>query len=446
MNKNILLLFLILITTKAQLNLDQAEEVITSALKPYKIEKNVKNTAKSKKITIRMDTNLGEHLMDISLKEIDQKLEINFLNSKSKDLKKLFEFNYDTFKLQKDAFNELFKRMIITPGSEVNFFTIEEMKEELKKNFKDLDVEEKNGSDKSILIFRSNESVVAVFEFFLSEEIINDNSKNFFINLKAKISMDNKEEEINEKISIFEEGNILDKIKRILDISNYVNNKADVDLIYQSIFPEDKFKIKKISSDNLEDKIIVSLENSHVLTKIKYLEEENSIGSYQVELFTITDLNKNQLKIDEKRLLNFEFKRILKKKLLDKFKEMDFDEIFKTINGEVMKMYLQHYEEIYNPIHKEYKNEDKKEKVKNGALSFNNSENIKRTAKAWDINKTKFIAYFEVQEIDGKVDIKFKNSLADNNYNFSISVKAYNIEIVRGFIKMVLNSNVNYSK
>lgn len=338
--------------------------------------------------------------------------------------------------------------MIVSPGSVVNFFTIEEMKEELRNNFKGLDVEEKNSNNNSVLIFRSNESVVAVFEFFLSEEVIDENSKNFFINLKAKISLNNKEEEITEKISIFEEGNILDKIRHILDISNHVNNKNDVNSIYQSIFPKDKFKIKQISSDNLEDKVIISLENSHVLTKIKYIEEENSIGSYEVELFTITDLNHNQLKIDEKRLLNFEFKRMLKKNLLDKFKEMDFDEIFKTINGEVIKMYLEHYEEIYKPVFKDYNNEDKKEKVKGNSMfkGTNKSENIIRTVKAWNLNKSTFIAYFEVQEVDGNVNIKFKNTLADNNYDFSIAVKGYNKEIVRGFIKMVLNSNVNYRK
>ena len=450
MNKQKLLLSLLLLlsSTTQKINLDQAEGVITSALTGYKIQKNVKNTAQQNNITIRMDTTLGEHLMDISLKEINEKLEINFFNAKSVDLKKLFQFNFDTFKLQKEAFKELFKRMIVSPGSVVNFFTIEEMKEELRNNFKGLDVEEKNSNNNSVLIFRSNESVVAVFEFFLSEEVIDENSKNFFINLKAKISLNNKEEEITEKISIFEEGNILDKIRHILDISNHVNNKNDVNSIYQSIFPKDKFKIKQISSDNLEDKVIISLENSHVLTKIKYIEEENSIGSYEVELFTITDLNHNQLKIDEKRLLNFEFKRMLKKNLLDKFKEMDFDEIFKTINGEVIKMYLEHYEEIYKPVFKDYNNEDKKEKVKGNSMfkGTNKSENIIRTVKAWNLNKSTFIAYFEVQEVDGNVNIKFKNTLADNNYDFSIAVKGYNKEIVRGFIKMVLNSNVNYRK
>jgi hypothetical protein len=452
MNRIIQLLYLFLLTAKIRtFALDEAESILSESLQSYKIIKNVKNTNKDKNLTIRMNTEIGEHLMDINLSEMkEEKIKLNFYNAKSKNLEKNFVYNSDTFKLQKSHFFELFKRMVVTPGEDVIFNTIEELKAMIKNMMPNLNYEEKNKDQSSSLIVSSEESIISVFEFFLSSEKKNEINTDYFIHIRANSSFNNEIVYHEEKISVFETVNFSVKMKEFFNLNTFVNNKEEVLNVFKQIFTKDEFVFKDIKKTKEEKSVVISLQNSHVLAKLVYLPQNDSVGDYSLKLYAVSEMGQNELKIDENQTLeNFTFKRMSKSALLEIFKNIDLDNLFKTIHGEIIKMYLENYEQIYKPVFLKHSNIEEKENFKTGmnlGIINNQSNNIKRSVKAWDENKKGFVALFYVLISDKNIKIVFQNSIVDNNYELNITEQTYRPQTIDSFIKMVLKSNVNYKK
>lgn len=448
-------------------DIENAEKIIVKAADEYQINEdlsdklsNFKNSkTMGKTLVFTTKSNYHEHMISVDLQKKKENLLMEFYDAKSNDIKKEIKFDEQIMNLEAGALKELIFRMVERPDAKVNFKMIEELIIDILQIDTSLNHRYIVEKESVKIILQSAESIVAIFQILIEKQTLNEEIERNDFMLKINFSTyvaQNQLKTFDFKFSMFSPESIKEFSKQIKSLGpskNYFNNLSEAAHILNEVVRSQGFKeIHEIKLDPVNGgdlhKLNISMKynKSYLLAQLIYINTENSIGSYELNVFKNDDGYKKEINEGDEPIKQVTFTRQTKKELKEFFTELKLHELQNIYHKEVIEKFKQVYAQTFA---KEYSTFSLKESIDedNGNKFYKYFSKNKRTVKASVVSqnpenhKLCEFTYYENEEfITLSFNVPEFNIISDYKFQFD----DYDFSFVGQYIQTIVESSYEY--